>query len=715
MSDAAGNDIAASLSHLSLLSQPKPATPTPGLPRLADSHPTPSPPTQPPGSSTHQPTPSPPPQLPGSSTHQPTAPCMTALPQGPSQLLGGAPATPAGPHPQEQAAARLGGPCAADPTSLSGDASAETVVEAGTAGVLVSVANAGVAGAGVALQAMRELIGGCCCMAPPGCGKTLLVRTVAAEYGAVVHELTAASVFGAYVGESERKLRAVFEAAQADADAGRVAVVFLDEVDTLCPRRDGQRQQETRIVAQLLTLLDGATSTQPPPLPQQQQQHQQQQTPTRATDHLPSTRHTHHSSSAAHPGRGCPAGHLVVVAATNRPNAIDPALRRPGRLDREVLVCVPGLADREAILRLHTQGLVLAAGVDLAALATACHGYSGADLAALAREAAMGALTLAASVMLTDPSADIDAVPVLPITPADFASALKRVGPSIVRGAEADIKPVLWEDVGGLQSVKLRLQQAVEWPLRHRDAFERMGLTPPRGVLLHGPPGCSKTTLARAAATASGATLLPLSCAQLYSMYVGEGEALLRDTFGRARMAAPSIIFLDEVDAVAASRSQVSGGGAGGQGGGGADAGLRLLSTLLTEMDGMELATGVLVLAATNRPFAIDAALMRPGRFDAVLYVPPPDAEGRAQILRVHTRGMPLAADVDLDLLACDATECMTGAELAGVCREAAMAAVREDMQFASEVAMRHFSQALASTRPSLTPELLDRYESWGQ
>ncbi|KAI8466421.1 MAG: P-loop containing nucleoside triphosphate hydrolase protein [Monoraphidium minutum] len=537
-----------------------------------------------------------------------------------------------------------------------------------------------VAGLEAPLQALRELVGwplryaaeaaalgvawprGLLLHGPPGCGKTSLVRQVADEFGATLHPVSASSVFGAYVGESERRLRDAFAAASADAAAGRLAVVFLDEADALAPRRGGGGQHEARVVAQLVSA-EGKVAA---------------------------------AAAAAARGR------VVVVAATNRPGSLDPALRRPGRLDREVAVPVPGPDARAAVLRLHTAGLSLAADVDLAALAAGCHGYSGADLAALAREAAMSALSAAAAAAAAASSAGAEGGAAGGgfsgggggcaggvVSAADFDAAARRVGPSIVRGQALELPPIAWADIGGYEGVKRRLQQAVEWPLRHAGAFARLGLAPPRGVLLHGPPGCSKTMLARAAAAASGATFLPLSCAQLYSMYVGEGEAALRDTFARARLAAP--------------------GEDGGGEGGGPDVAARLLSTLLTELDGLEASRGVLLLAATNRPGALDAALLRPGRLDVLLYVGPPDAAGRLETLRIHTRPMPLAPDVDLDALAAD-TAGFTGAEVA----EAALAALREDIDGAAHVASRHFAAARAAAAPALTFEQLAAYEAWG-
>ncbi|GAX73043.1 hypothetical protein CEUSTIGMA_g496.t1 [Chlamydomonas eustigma] len=578
-----------------------------------------------------------------------------------------------------------------------------------------------VAGQEEALQALRELIGwpmlynregsvlgvnwprGVLLHGPPGCGKTLLVSSVAEEYGAVLHSITAADVIGSYVGESERRLRELFEAAQADAEAGHAVVVFLDEADALCPKRDGSRQHEARVVAQLLTLLDGAdTKTKSPSFP------------------TPAICYTNAAGSQGHGPQG---GYLVVIAATNRPNALDPALRRPGRLDREVMVSVPSALGREQILRIHTSGLTLSPDLDLSKVAESCHGYSGADLAALAREAAMHALTASAENVLTGQAWMSDtaqkqmqgasyvaaqqdsATSIGILSAADFAVAMRKVGPSIARGAAVEVSPVRWDEVGGLEEVKRRLQQAVEWPLQHPEAFKRLGLQPPRGVLLYGPPGCSKTSLARAAATASRATLLPLSCAQLFSMYAGEGEGMLRDVFKRARLAAPSIIFLDEVDAVAVKRSESASDTSD-------SSSLRLLSTLLTEMDGMELATGVLVLAATNRPHAIDTALMRPGRLDVQLYVPPPDTAGRLEVLKVLTKNMPLDREVDLKEIS-ERTQGYSGADLAGLCREAAIYALRENLESASFLARRHFDSAVSAGKPSLTGAILQQYEAW--
>ncbi|BBN06363.1 hypothetical protein MPTK1_3g20500 [Marchantia polymorpha subsp. ruderalis] len=546
-----------------------------------------------------------------------------------------------------------------------------------TKGDLILRAEDVVAGMAGPLEALRELVlwpllysqeaaclglkwpRGLLLHGPPGTGKTSLVHAVAKECGAHLTSLSAGTLHRSYAGESERLMRDAFAEAALQAVSGKPAIIFIDEIDALCPRRDSRRQQETRIVAQLLTLMDGISSK---------------------------------SKSSAH---------VVVVASTNRVNAIDPALRRPGRFDRELAIAPPNSEERYDILCLHGRKLPLDAEVDLRSIASKCNGYVGADLQALCREAAMSALTKGFK-------EGVDSQTKL-IGLAEWEEALLNVGPSIVRGtAAAEVPKVSWADIGGLFDVKKKLKQAVEWPIRHADAFARLGIRPVRGVLLHGPPGCCKTTLARAAAHAAQATMISLSGAELYSMYVGEGEALLRDTFRQGRLAAPSIIFFDEVDSVASRRQE----GSKTQGGGdGTTVAEKLLSTLLTEIDGLELAQGVLVLAATNRPQMIDAALMRPGRFDSVIYVPPPDFEGRLEVLKIHTRKLKIDSDVSLHKIAME-TENYTGAELAGLCREAAMVALRESLD-ADTVYVRHFDIAKASVKPSLTALQIASYASF--
>ncbi|CAO1948556.1 unnamed protein product [Urochloa humidicola] len=520
-----------------------------------------------------------------------------------------------------------------------------------------------------ALQALRELITypllyaresrllglkwprGLLLHGPTGTGKKSLVRAMVQECNAHLIMINPYSVHKAHVGEGEKFLREAFAEAYSQASRGKPALIFIDKIDVICPSRNNGRENEARIVGQLLTLMDG-----------------------------------NKKSSKILP-------HIVVVASTTRVNAIDPALRRGGRFDSEVEVTVPTVEERLQILKLYAKNLHLDENVDLQIVAASCNGYVGADLKALCREAA----NLACRRIV-----DRDEK-VLKLLMEDWESARSVVVPSITRGETKEISIVSWDDIGGLKDLKKELQKAVEWPIKYAAGFQRLGITPVRGVLLHGPPGCSKTTLAKAAAHATQASFFSLSGAELYSKYVGEGEALLRRTFQKARLASPSIIFFDEADAIAPKRA-----GPGGNSSGSITVGERLVSTLLTEMDGLELATGIIVLAATNRPDAIDAALMRPGRFDKVLYVPPPDVEGRYEILRITTRKMKLGEDVDLWKIA-ESTELFTGADLKCLCNEAGMTAFREDLT-ASPICNKHFQATLSSLRPSLTKAVVDRY-----
>ncbi|XP_020590596.1 cell division control protein 48 homolog B isoform X2 [Phalaenopsis equestris] len=483
--------------------------------------------------------------------------------------------------------------------------------------------------------------------------QTSLVEAVVLESGAHLTAISTSSMHRAHVGESEKFLRESFAEAYSYGSSGKPSVIFIDEIDAICPRRDNRKEHESRIVGQLLTLMDGSKI-----------------------------------SSKSLP-------HVVVVASTNRVDAIDPALRRPGRFDTEIEVSVPTPDERRMILELYSRNLKIDQKVDLQVIAQSCNGYVGADLEALCREAARLAYRRASNRAITGE--------VVSLKMEDWEDAKSEVGPSITRGVTKEYSKVSWDEIGGLKDLKKKLQQAVEWPIKHPHAFARLGISPLRGVLLHGPPGCSKTSLAKAAANAAQASFFSLSGAELYSKYVGEGEALLRRTFLKARLAAPSILFFDEADAIAPKRGSHDGNSSGN-----VTIGERLLSTLLTEMDGLELATGIIVLAATNRPHAIDAALLRPGRFDLVLYVPPPDIDGRCEILRIHTRRMNLGADVDLTQIA-DKTDLFTGADLQGLCREAGMAALREDIT-ADTVHDRHFQTALDSLRPSLTRSMIEEY-----
>ncbi|CAN6362698.1 unnamed protein product [Urochloa humidicola] len=535
-----------------------------------------------------------------------------------------------------------------------------------------------IAGNHKALQALRELViypvlyaresrllglkwpRGLLLHGPTGTGKTSLVRTMVRECNAHLIMINPHSVHKAHVGEGEKFLREAFAEAYSRASLGKPAVIFIDKIDAICPSRNNRTENEARVVGQLLTLMDGNK---------------------KSSKMLP---------------------HIVVVASTDRLNAIDPALRRGGRFELEVEVTVPTVEERLQILKLFAKNLHLDEKVDLQIVAASCNGYVGADLEALCREAAQ----LAHNRMV-----DRDEN-VLKLLMEDWESARSMVVPSITRGETKEISIVSWDDIGGLKDLKKELQKAVEWPIKYAAGFERLGIAPVRGVLLHGPPGCSKTTLAKAAAHATQASFFSLSGAELYSKYVGEGEAMLRSTFQKARLASPSIIFFDEADAIAPKRA-----GPGANSSGSITVGERLVSTLLTEMDGLEVATGIIVLAATNRPNAIDAALMRPGRFDKVLYVPPPDMEGRYEILRIKTRKMKLGEDVDLWKIA-ECTELFTGADLHGLCNEAGMEALREYLTASSihnkhsfqKIHNKHFQAVLSSLRPSLTKAVLDEY-----
>ena len=578
-----------------------------------------------------------------------------------------------------------------------------------------------IAGADEALQTLRECVvwparyaedaatlgasfpRGVLLHGPPGVGKTASAVAVAREAGAKLVALSAGDVFGPYAGDAEARLRGAFHDADAVCAEGTPCVILLDEIDAMCPARGADAGLSgSRVVAQLLTLMDDGGAE--------------------------ARRATERSASG---GGAATTLRPAVVATTNRPNALDPALRRPGRFDVEVEIPLPSAKQRLAILRVHARALPLAEDVDLEEVAGNAKGYSGADLAALCREAAMASIRDAAGFSRAS-SSDGDGGgggDGSLVTARHFSSAAGKVGASVTRGAALEPSATTWDDVGGLDDVKKRLKQAVEWPLRHAAAFRRLGLAPPRGVLLHGPPGCAKTTLARAAATASGATVIALSAADVFSKYVGEGERALRDAFARARRAAPAILLLDEIDGMVGNRGaakDASSASGGADANTGNDVAARVLSAFLVEMDGLEVGggggddgddderrdgDGVLVVATTNRPNALDAALTRPGRLDLVLYVPPPDARGREAALRVHARGVPLAADVDLRAVA-TRTERFTGAELRGVIREAALAALREDMG-AEQVTAAHVDAALRATRPALAESDLAKWASF--
>ncbi|KAI4386417.1 hypothetical protein MLD38_004349 [Melastoma candidum] len=490
---------------------------------------------------------------------------------------------------------------------------------------------------------------------PPGTGKTSLVRAVVKETNANLIIISPYMVHRGHAGESEKFLREAFSDAFTKAKSGLPSVIFIDEIDALCPRRDFRKQQGVRLTSQLATLMDSNK-------------------PSRSS--VP---------------------HVVVIAATNRVEAIDPCLRRHGRFDAELEITAPTEAERVQILKFYTKRVRLDPSAKLESVAALCNGYVGSDLEDLCRQATDNALRRCSG------SFQDDFIPMLMLE--DWNHARSIVRPSITRDVTIEIPNVTWEDIGGLKDLKKKLQKAVEWPIKHSAGFSRLGISPIRGVLLHGPPGCSKTTLAKAVANASQASFFSLSGSQLYSMYVGEGEALLRNTFRRARLAAPSILFFDEADVVGTKRE--------GRSGRNSAVEERLLSTLLTEMDGLEQSKGILVLAATNRPQAIDEALLRPGRFDLVLYVPPPDQESRLEILRVHTRSMSIGDDVNLQEIA-EHTEYFTGAELKGLCSEAGYVALREDIG-AKAVCGRHFQAAMRSLKPALSETEIQSYAAFSR
>jgi len=487
---------------------------------------------------------------------------------------------------------------------------------------------------------------------PPGCGKTLLAKAVANEADANFFAINGPEIMSKFYGESEERLRQIFKEAQEKAPS----IIFIDEIDAIAPKREEVHGEvERRVVAQLLTLMDGLQSR----------------------------------------------GNVVVIGATNVPGILDPALRRPGRFDREIEIKVPDKQGRYEILQIHTRGMPLADDVDLRRLAEMTHGYTGADLAALCREAAMKALRrYLPEINLEEERIPPHVLEKMVVKMEDFLNAFKEITPSAMREVYVEVPAVKWSDIGGLEDVKRKLREAVEWPLKHPEKFKKFGIKPPKGVLLYGPPGCGKTLLAKAVATESEANFISVKGPEIFSKWVGESEKAIREIFRKARMAAPCVIFLDEIDAIAPKRGYGYG-----------DSGVtdRVVSQLLTEMDGLVSLEDVVVLAATNKPHLIDDALLRPGRFDRLIYIPPPDYATRLEILRVHTKGMPLAKSVSLESLA-KRTERYSGADLAALCREAAMNAMRRD---AEEVSMEDFEEALKAVKPSLREDLLRLYEEF--
>ncbi|XP_060116071.1 ATPase family gene 2 protein homolog B [Heteronotia binoei] len=512
---------------------------------------------------------------------------------------------------------------------------------------------------------------------PPGVGKTICVKAVTKEVGACLLCINGPVVYGPRPGESEENLRRAFEQAREMSSEGPT-VLFIDEIDALCPKRESSNNApENRLVAQLLTLIDGIDER----------------------------------------------SQVVIIAATNRPDALDPALRRPGRIDREVIIGTPTVSQRKSILQLITSGMPVSSDVSLLELAEITTGYVGADLTALCREAALQAMFRASS-------ESVNAVNM-----SDFYEALKKIRPSSFRSSIglSDFKPVTWDQIGGLGNVKLKLKQSIEWPIKFPEAFVRMGLARPKGILLYGPSGCAKTTLVKAAATSCHCSFLSVSSADLFSPYVGDSEKILSQVFHQARANSPAIVFLDEIDSILGSRSV-------GKTGHGVQE--RVLSVLLNELDGIGLKVterrgrkaemdgdcqeqiknnkelelqevfnkDVMVVAATNRPDMLDDALLRPGRLDRIIYVPPPDQKGRLSILRICTERIPIDSEVSLEDIAARAN-LFSGADLENLCKEAALLALQENQIEATAVKHKHFVMSFETVKPSLTPKELEFYE----
>ncbi len=487
---------------------------------------------------------------------------------------------------------------------------------------------------------------------PPGSGKTLLAKAVANEAGANFISIAGPEVVSKWYGGSEQNLRDIF----AEAEKNAPSIIFFDEIDAIAPKREEVTGEvERRMVSQLLTLMDGLKSR----------------------------------------------GRIIVIAATNRPNSLDPALRRGGRFDRELEIPVPDKKGRKEILQIHTRHMPME-GVDLDKLSEITYGYVGADISALVKEAAMHALRRVlpeVSALKEDEPLPKELLEKLKVTSEDFEFAMRMVQPSAMREVLIEIPKVKWADVGGLENVKELLKEAVDWPLKNPDAFKRIGIKPPRGIMLYGPPGCGKTFIVKALANEAGANFISVKGPELLSKWVGESEQHLRDVFRRAKQVAPCIIFFDEIDSLAPRR--------------GSDAGNRVteqvVSQLLTEMNGIENMEGVMVIAATNRPDIIDPALLRPGRFDRLIYVPAPDEKTRLEVLKVHTKAMPLAKDVSMEKLA-KQTDGYSGADLEAVVREAGLNALRENMK-AKEITKKHFDESLKEIKPSITEDIFIKYQ----
>lgn len=513
---------------------------------------------------------------------------------------------------------------------------------------------------------------------PPGCGKTLIARAVANETGAYFILINGPEIMSKMAGESESNLRRAFEEAEKHAPA----IIFIDEIDSIAPKRDkANGEVERRIVSQLLTLMDGMKS--------------------RAS--------------------------VIVIGATNRPNTIDPALRRFGRFDREIDIGIPDMTGRLEMLRIHTKNMKLDADVELEGLAQETHGYVGADMAALCTEAALNCIRDKMELIDIDedtiPAEVLDA---MSVTMDHFRAALESSNPSALRETVVEVPTVTWEDIGGLEKVKRELRELVQYPIEHRDKYKKFGLNPSTGVLFYGPPGCGKTLLAKAIANECQSNFISIKGPELLTMWFGESEANVRDIFDKARQAAPCVLFFDELDSIARARGS-SGGDAGG-------AGDRVINQLLTEMDGLEAKKTVFIIGATNRPDIIDPALMRPGRLDQLIYIPLPDQGSRIAVFKAVLRKSPIAADVDLDHLA-GTLEGFSGADCTEICQRACKLAIREAIEReieasvaaeaggmdtdgadpVPEITRAHFAESLRYARRSVNESDVRKYEMFAQ
>ncbi len=489
---------------------------------------------------------------------------------------------------------------------------------------------------------------------PPGTGKTLLARAVADESDAHFITINGPEVMSKWVGDAEKKLREIFDEAEKNAPS----IIFIDEIDAIATKREESiGEVEHRVVSQLLTLMDGLKSR----------------------------------------------GKVIVIAATNRPNAIDPALRRPGRFDREIMFGVPNEKGRLEILNIHTRNMPLDKSVDLGYISKITHGFVGADIESLIKEAAMNVIRRNINELNVKEGENIPktALEKLIVTMDDFREALRFVRPSAMREVLVERPSVGWDDVGGLDQVKAQLKEAIEWPLKHPDSFRKIGITPPKGILLYGPPGTGKTLLARAVAHETESNFIAIKGPEIYNKYVGESEKRIREIFDKARQVSPSIIFIDELDSIASSRSNYEGNNATEQ----------VVNQLLTELDGIEPLKNVIVIGATNRVDKVDSAILRTGRFDNIVFVPPPDEDGRREILKVYMNKMPIEGNKEeLINFLVKKTEGYVGSDIERLAKEAGMNALRSNIS-ASNVTKEDFEKALDLVRPSLTPEDAKKYE----